>query len=273
MAHEEFLAEVGKAGEAGAFFTDTHAHIHMKPLSEEPDAVLKRAADNFVKRVVTVGIDLADSRRAKAMSEAHDSVFFTAGVHPHDAAQFEFSQLAEFEKILESEKALAIGEIGLDYYYDHSPRERQKEVFLTFLDLAKTLGKPVVIHNRDSSADCVEILDSVLRGRDRNGIIHCFSGDTDLLRWALDNGFYISYAGPVTFEKSDDLRATLQYVPLDRLFIETDCPYLAPNPYRGKTNEPANVVYNAEEICKIKNIGLVDFALQMERNYTQLFGN
>lgn len=271
IPHNEFLAELKSVLEAGHTFTDTHAHIHFPPLSDDLDSVITRAEENGVKRMITVGIDLADSLKAREVSGRYDNVFFTAGVHPHDAAEFDLSQIDQFEKILSDKKALAIGEIGLDYYRNHSPADRQKEVFLTFLDMAVSLNKPVVIHNRDASADCVDIMNSVIKGREKNGIIHCFSGDKGLLKWALDNGFYISYAGPVTYQSSADLRDTVKYVPADRVFVETDCPYLTPSPYRGHTNEPANVVYTAKEICEINDINLADFAVQLEKNYTQLF--
>lgn len=268
-AHEEFLTQLKEAGKTGAFFTDTHAHIHMAPLYEDMAGVVKRAGENFVKRIVTIGTDINDSRLAKRAAEMFDNVFFTVGVHPHEAK--DFTHLSEFEEIIKHPKCIAVGEIGLDYYYDHSPRELQKSVFRTFLELAVQYNKPVVIHNRDSAEDCVSVLDSVVSGRDRNGIIHCFSGDEILLRWALDNGFYISYAGPVTYAKSDALRDTVNYVPLDRLLTETDSPYLSPMPFRGRTNEPANTVYNAYEISIIKGVNLYETAVQLEKNYTQLF--
>lgn len=273
IPHREFLTELSEAVSGGAFFTDTHAHIHFSPLSDELDDVIKRAEENGVRRIVTVGIDHRDSLAAQTVAGTYSNVFFSAGVHPHDAAEFTSAQIADFEKILADPNAIAIGEIGLDYYRDHSPRDRQKEVFLIFLDMAVSLNKPVIIHSREASGDCIDVMNSVIKGRDRNGIIHCYDGNRDMLRWALDNGFYISYAGPVTYDKSEELRDTVNYVPLDRLFIETDCPYLSPAPYRGKTNEPANVVYTAKEICGIKNIQMQDFAVQLEQNYTQLFGN
>jgi TatD DNase family protein len=272
IVHAEFLDELKSALENGAVFTDTHAHIHFPPLSDDTAGVMARAAENGVKRMVTVGIDLKDSLAAQKMSRMHDNVFFTAGVHPHDAAEFTSAQIADFEEILSDKKALAVGEIGLDYFRDHSPRDRQREVFLIFLDMAVSLGKPVVIHNRDASADCISVMDSVVKGREKNGIIHCYDGSRDMLKWALDNGFYISYAGPVTYAKAEELRDTVNYVPLDRLFIETDCPYLTPSPFRGKTNEPSLVVYTAHEICRLKNIGLAELASVLEQNFNTLFG-
>jgi len=272
IVHNEFLAKLNNAVAGGTTFTDTHAHIHFSPLSAELSDVIKRASDNGVNRIVTVGIDLADSKKAKAVSEKHDNIFFTAGVHPHDASNFTLAQIAEFEALIVSPKAIAIGEIGLDYFRNHSPHDRQKEVFLTFLDMAVAHNKPVVIHNRDASKDCIDVMDSVVKGRENNGIIHCYNGDRDMLRWALDNGFYISYAGPVTYGKSEELRDTVKYVPLDRIFIETDCPYLSPSPFRGRTNEPAHVVYTANEICEIIDIEIEELAVQLEKNYTQLFG-
>lgn len=270
--HKEFLSELEEAGRSGATFTDSHAHIHFSPLKDELEEVLQRASDNYVNRIVTIGIDLKDSIAAKNISEKSDKIFFAAGVHPHDSEGFSISQIAQFEELIKHPKNIAIGEIGLDYYRNHSPHDVQKDVFLTFLDMAVAFEKPVVIHNRDASKDCIDVMNSVVKGRDKNGIIHCYNGDMDVMRWALDNGFYISYAGPVTYSKSEELRDTLRYVPLDRLFIETDCPYLTPMPYRGKTNEPSLVVYTAKEICENKGVNLSELAVQLEHNYTQLFG-
>lgn len=270
--HYQFLAELKAAGEAGAFFTDSHAHIHMEPLSGDMEGVISRADENCVRRIVTIGCGLEDSLLAQKAAETHDRVLFAAGVHPHDSEKIDIVDATKsFHEIFTHPKCIAIGEIGLDYFYDLSPRDVQQNVFRHFLQLAKEYKKPVVIHNRDSAEDCVRILNDEVRGRDRNGIIHCFSGDVDLLRWALDNGFYISYAGPVTYSKSDDLRATLEYVPLDRLLVETDSPYLSPMPFRGKTNEPANTVYNALEISIIKSVNLYEFAVQLEKNFNTLF--
>jgi TatD DNase family protein len=270
--HHQFLRELKAAGEAGAFFTDSHAHIHMQPLAEDMEGVLKRADENFVRRIVTIGCGLEDSLLAQKAAESHENVFFAAGIHPHDSSEAgDVSDVTKgFGSLFAHPKCIAIGEIGLDYFYDLSPRDVQQKVFRHFLQLAKEYKKPVVIHNRDSAEDCVRILNDELKGRDRNGIIHCFSGDIELMRWALDNGFYISYAGPVTYSKSDDLRATLEYVPVDRLLVETDSPYLSPMPYRGKTNEPANTVYNAHEISTIKGMNLYEFAVQLEKNYINL---
>jgi len=273
ILHNEFLESLSEALAKGAIFTDSHAHIHFSPLSDELDNVIDRARENGVNRIVTVGIDLADSRKAKAVSAKYENVFYTAGIHPHDASEFTITQISDFEAMLADPKCIAVGEIGLDYYRNHSPHDKQKQVFLTFLDMALANNKPVIIHNRDASKDCIEVLESMMKGRERNGIIHCYNGDRDMMKWALDNGFYISYAGPVTYDKSEELRSTVKYVPADRLLIETDSPYLTPAPFRGKTNEPAHVVYCANEICNINNTTLYDFAVQLEYNYTQLFGN
>ncbi len=270
QAHQNFLKELRELGEKSAFFTDSHAHIHMSPLLEDTDGVIMRASENCVKRIITIGTDINDSVLAMQTAEKYENVFFAAGVHPHEAKGFS-GNVSEFSELITHPKCLAIGEIGLDYYYDLSPREIQQNVFRSFLELAVEYKKPVVIHNRDSADDCVAVMDSVIRGRERNGIIHCFSGDITLLRWALDNGFYISYAGPVTYNKSQELRDTLQYVPMDRLLTETDSPYLSPMPFRGKTNEPANTVYNALEISTIKGVNLYETAVQLEENYIQLF--
>lgn len=270
-AYEQFLNDLKEAGDKGAFFTDTHSHIHMDEFLCCVDDVVARAADNCVRRIITVGTELDDSRMAMNVAMPRDNVFFAVGVHPHESETFAEESIAEFKKMLAEPKCLAIGEIGLDYFYDLSPKDSQKKIFRRFLELAVETDKPVIIHNRDSAEDCVEILNDVVKGRDRNGIIHCFSGDMNLLRWALDNGFYISYAGPVTYNRSDELRETIKYVPADRLLTETDCPYLAPMPFRGKQNEPAYCVFNALEISLIKGMNLYEIALQLEENYHNLF--
>lgn len=269
--YEQFMNELKQTGEAGAFFTDTHSHIHMDEFLCCVDDVVKRAADNYVRRIITVGTELDDSRMAMNVAEPRDNVYFAVGVHPHESESFTEDSIAEFKTMLAHKKCLAVGEIGLDYYYDLSPKDTQKKIFRRFLELAVEHNKPVIIHNRDSADDCVEIMNDVIKGRDKSGIIHCFSGDMNLLRWALDNGFYISYAGPVTYSKSDDLRETIKYVPSDRLLTETDCPYLAPMPFRGKQNEPGYSVFNAYEISLIKGVNLYEIALQLEENLNNLF--
>lgn len=267
-----FLEEINALSKEGIFFTDTHAHIHFDSHFDDVDSLLVQARENGVNRVVTVGIDYEDSVKALALAKQYDNVFATVGVHPHDAKNFSINTISNFESMLTDKKVIAVGEIGLDYYRNHSPKDIQKEVFLTFLNMAISNNKPVVLHNRDASTDCISVMDTVDFKLDNPGIVHCFNGDREILKWALDKGFMISYAGPVTYSKADGLRDTVRYVPLDRLLIETDCPYLTPSPYRGRTNEPGYVAFTAYAISRIKEISVLQLAEQLERNFDDLFG-
>jgi len=267
-AHQNYLAEIRKLEPC---FTDTHAHVHFKGMADNIENILNNCKEHRVKRFCTVGIELEDSRKALEMAKKYENIYAVLGVHPHDSADFKYETLSEFEKMLSHEKAIAVGEIGLDFYRNHSPKETQEQVFNTFLDLAITKELPVVIHNRDATENTIAILNNMVKSRDRNGIIHCFNGDMNMLKWALDNNFYLSFAGPVTYKKSDELRESLKYVPLDRLFIETDCPYLSPMPYRGKENEPAYVIYTAKTVAEIKGVSLKELADQLEINFKTLF--
>ncbi|MEF3255586.1 MAG: TatD family hydrolase [Deferribacterales bacterium] len=264
-----FITELEAVASSGYFFTDTHAHFHFNEF-EEIENFLRNCRKFNVGRVLTVGIDLEDSFKAKELSDGVDIVYYTVGFHPHDAGKFSDDVLIEFQKVIGDGKMLAVGEIGLDFYRNLSPVDQQIKVFEKMLEFARINGKPVIIHNREASDKVSEVIDSVLDADERIGIIHCFNGDRRFLRWALDKGFYISYAGPVTFKKEYELRDTLNYVPLDRLFIETDCPYLSPTPKRGKLNEPANVVFNAYTIKQVKNVSTLKLAEILENNFKLL---
>lgn len=268
----QFMEDIRTLSQEGVFFTDTHAHVHFEPAASDMTGVIERAKANAVNRMVTVGIDVADSISAVKLARKFENVYATVGVHPHDAKAFMYSDLGIVEELLTDSKVLAVGEIGLDYFRNHSPKDVQKDVFLTFLDVAISNHKPVVIHNRDATDDCMAVMDSVEFKLDIPGIIHCYNGDREMLKWALDKGFMISYAGPITYSKAEDLRETATYVPMDRLFIETDCPYLTPSPYRGRVNEPANVIYTAYTISRIKKINMIQLAEQLEQNFQKTFG-
>lgn len=268
--HRVFL---DKLAGLDSFFTDSHAHIHMQPLSDDAEAVLARAAEHKIGRIVTIGIDVEDSGRAVQFAAKYENVYASVGVHPHDTSGFPADGIDSLRELLKAPKVIALGEIGLDFYYDHSPRETQEKCFASLLGLANDTGTPVIIHNRDSTARLIEILEAELPVREKSGIIHCFSGDTDLLRYALDKGFYISYAGVVTYPKSEELRRTLEFVPRDRLLIETDAPYLTPAPYRGRTNEPAYTAYTAETVAAELGMSLMETAELLENNFQSLFGD
>ncbi|MGB9731410.1 MULTISPECIES: TatD family hydrolase [Calditerrivibrio] len=266
-----FQDELKFIRESGLFFTDTHAHLHFEEF-KDIDRFVESALENAVKRIVTIGIDLDDSIKAKEISEKYKNIYYTLGFHPHDAKKFSKDLLVEFQKYVTDRKMLAVGEIGLDFYRNLSDIEVQIKVFEYMLEFARINRKPVIIHNRDASDKVSEVIDSILDVDERIGIIHCFNGDKKFLKWALDKGFFISYAGPITFKKEDELRGTLKYVPIDRVFVETDCPYLTPSPMRGKMNEPAYVVFNAYTISRVKDISLFKLAEVIEKSFLNLFG-
>lgn len=268
--HKEFMESLSQLE---GFFTDSHAHIHFSPLADDAEGVLQRAAEHKVKRILTIGTDIEDSIKAVEFAAKHENVYAAAGVHPHDVKDFPPDGILTLKSLLKRPKVLALGEVGLDFYYDNSPRKIQESALASFLNLAAEENMPVIIHNRDSTERMIEVLKAELPMREKNGIIHCFSGDTDLLRFALDHGFYISYAGVVTYPKSDGLRDTLKYVPKDRLLIETDSPFLSPMPYRGKTNEPAYTAYTAETTALELGISLDELADILESNFQTLFGD
>lgn len=254
------------------FFTDTHAHIHMPPLKNEESDVVQRAAAAGVKRIVTVGIDLENSRDALKTAEKYPNVYATVGVHPHDCESYKDSHYKEYLKLAANKKTLAIGEIGLDFYRDRAPRDVQEKVFAKMLELSLVAEKPVVIHNRDSGERCVKILESYLGGgKSLGGILHCFNGEQIMMDWALNNNFYLSFAGQLTYKSAEIIRDALKTAPIDRILIETDCPYLAPEPKRGKTNEPANLVYTADYTAFLLGIETEDFAEILENNFCKLY--
>ena len=247
---------------------DTHAHLHDPWIGDDLPEVMSRATDAGVERIVTIGCSLEDSRNALAVAEQYAQVWATIGVHPHDAKDWNTEIESEFKRMAAHPKVVAIGEIGLDFYRNLSPHEDQYAAFKAQLTLADELNLPVVIHSRDAHEECYGVLSEwaqspsppAPRGemsrRDRGGlpigIIHCFSGDADLAHRYHDLGFLISFAGPVTYPKNDALREAAASLPLEAIVVETDCPYLSPQPRRGKRNEPANVRFTAEQIAEVR---------------------
>ncbi|MBQ2701123.1 MAG: TatD family hydrolase [Clostridia bacterium] len=233
---------------------DTHCHIDDERFNEDRDEALARMAENCVSRAVIVGSDMATSQSAVDFANAHEGFYAAVGVHPHEAKYFKRDDLATIGKWFETEKkVVALGEIGLDYYYDLSPRDVQREVFMTQLDWAWEHDKPVIFHIRDAHGDILDLLRS-RKEKLPSGIIHCFSGSWECAKEYLKMGFYISFAGPLTFKKAPNLWETAQKAPLDRLLIETDSPYLTPVPFRGKRNEPGYVRFVAEKLAELRGL-------------------
>ncbi len=231
---------------------DTHCHLDDEKFDEDREEAYLRMADAGVRRCVCVGSDLATSRRSLAFARAHEGVYAAVGVHPHEAKDAPAGYLDELTRLLDEKEAVALGEIGLDYYYDFSPRDVQKKVLAEQVDLAVKLNVPVIFHIRDAHGDMIDFFRS--RKTLPGGIIHCFSGSAETAREYGKMGFYISFAGPLTFKKAPHLWEAAKAVPLDRLLVETDSPYLAPEPKRGRRNEPANVVWVLKKLAELREI-------------------
>lgn len=248
---------------------DSHAHIDDDRFDSDRDEILARAAAAGVERIINIGADMESSARSLTLAEKYPAIFATVGMHPHDAKQMQEADYSKLIDWLRHPKVVAIGEIGLDYHYDLSPRSVQKEVFLRQLDIARQTGKPFVIHERESHGDMLDIIKTVARGLE--GVFHCFSGSVETAREYLKMGFYISIAGPVTFPKSVKTKEVAKFVPLDRLLLETDAPYLTPHPFRGRRNEPAYVRLVAEEVAALRNIPVTDLIQATGENARRLF--
>jgi TatD DNase family protein len=248
---------------------DTHCHLDMREFDADREEVIRRARDAGVEALLTVGADREGSIRAMEIAGQYDFVYASVGVHPHDAKDFTehmYSDLIEWSK---KQKVVAIGETGLDYHYDHSPREVQQEVFRQHLRLARETGLPVIIHSREAKEDTLRIL---RESGVNSGVLHCFSGDAAMAEEAMEMGFYISLAGPVTFKKAAGLREIARIVPDDYLLTETDAPYLSPEPFRGKRNEPAFMEYTLRHIAALRAISYDDAARITTLNAKRLFG-
>ncbi len=255
---------------------DTHAHLHAKQFDEDRDVVIERMREAGITDVVTIGTDVLASRAAIELAEQHDDIWATVGVDPHEVARFTDATLDELRELARSSQVVAIGEVGLDYYWDEAPHDVQAEVFGRQLELARTLDLPVVIHNREAHTDTLAVLRDWAkhhpwRGERPLGVLHCFSGDVDMALAAIEIGFMISLAGPVTFQNAKKPVAVAGAVPLDWLVVETDAPYLAPHPHRGKRNEPAYVRLTARRIAEIRNVPPKTVAEATSANSRTLF--
>lgn len=245
---------------------DTHCHLGAAAFDGDREAVMARALETL-EWLVVVGDDLETSRAAIMMTR--DRVYAAVGIHPHDATDLDAAALEALRVLASDPGIVAIGEIGLDYHYEHAPRGCQKEALGAQLDLAHDLALPVVVHCRDAYDDMTEILEAYYQGL-RGGVMHCFSGDVAFAERCLAWGFYISFAGNVTFPKAGSLREVALAVPMDRLLVETDSPYLAPQPVRGKRCEPAYVEHTARLIARLKRIPFDQFARQTTANAERL---
>jgi TatD DNase family protein len=248
---------------------DTHCHVHDARFDEDREQVLERARAAGVSAMIGIGCDLETTTRAQVLSSIHPDLYFSAGFHPHEAKLAGADFIAELSNFAKDPKCVAIGECGLDYYYDHSPHEIQHEVFAAQARLAAQLKKPLVIHVRDAFDDCLDILKPVHNLGPV--VIHCFTGSLEIAKRIVDLGYYISISGIVTFKNPGELDQVVKYAPLERLLVETDSPYLAPLPHRGKRNEPAYVVKVVEKIAELRSIPFEDAAKALTHNARHVF--
>ncbi len=249
---------------------DTHVHLNLDAYDRDRDSVIRRARDAGVGIMVNVGFDLATSRASIDLACRHDLVYASVGLHPHDAGKLDDELLAEFERLASHPKVVAIGETGLDYYRDLSPRDDQRRAFVAQIGLAKKLDLPLIIHNRDALADVIEIVDDEDAGSG-GGVMHCFPGDAEYARAVVERGFHVGIGGPVTYSARGRLVEVARTVPRSRLLLETDAPWLPPKPHRGKRNEPSYVAHVAEAIAEIRSVDVADLGRTTTGNATRLF--
>lgn len=250
---------------------DTHVHLNVQAFDEDRHEVIERARENGIRRMINVGFNRETIPSSIALAEQYDFIYSTVGWHPTDAKDMTQDDLAWIESLCRHEKVVAIGEIGLDYYWDTSPKDVQARVFREQIRLARKLGMPIVIHNRDAHHDVVQILREE-KAAEVGGVMHCYSGSWETAQMCLDMNFYISFGGPVTFKNAKQPKEVLEKVPLERLLIETDAPFLAPHPYRGKRNESSYVRLVAETAAQIKGISLEELAEITSKNAVSIFG-
>jgi TatD DNase family protein len=249
---------------------DTHAHLHFPDFMTDFDEMMTRARAAGVRRMVTIGTDAETSRAAVAIAERDPDVWASVGLHPHDAESGDEALFAELERLAGSPRVVALGEMGLDFFRNLSPRPVQETAFRRQIALARALRKPVLVHCRDAYAETLALL-AEEGVKDVGGIMHCFSGDVEIARRCLDLGLLVSLAGPVTYPNARALPDVARFVPADRLVVETDCPYLPPQPYRGKRNEPSYLVITAARVADLRKESIDELGPRMAENARRLF--
>jgi len=251
---------------------DSHAHLDYPQLSEDLPGVLERAKQAGVEAVISIGVKLSTADKPRQIAETYDNVFFSVGIHPHEAANEPLAcDTGSILALAEHPKCVAIGEAGLDYFYDHAPRALQADSFRAQIAVARTLGLPIIVHARDADDDIIDIIEEEFRKGPFKGVLHCFSSGRRLAERALDIGFYISFSGILTFKSAKELQEIATIIPDDRLLVETDSPYLAPVPHRGKSNEPAYTLHTLEKLAELRGEDLIQMAIRTKENTLSLF--
>ncbi|MDU9047407.1 MAG: TatD family hydrolase [Candidatus Electrothrix sp. Rat3] len=255
---------------SGYGLIDSHCHLDMETGQDAVDDIIRSAEQCRVHTIITIGIDLASSQRAVELATTYPGVYASVGIHPHSAEEGDDAVYQQLKELATSKKVVAYGEIGLDYAKQYAPVERQRVEFSRQLELAKELELPVIIHDREAHEDTVHIIKEQ-GASPTSGVMHCFSGDMAFARQVLDLGLYISIPGIVTFKNASDLQKVAQNIPLDRILLETDGPFLAPVPFRGKRNRPEYLLYTAAMVAELRGISIDEVARQTSRNTKQLF--
>ena len=251
-------------------FIDSHAHIQLSQFNTDRNAVLTRAQEASVTSILIIGFDLETSLSAVELAEKHENLFATVGMHPHDAKDLTQDVLNTFRDLLNHPKVISLGEIGLDYFRNLSPRSVQKDAFEKQLDVAEEMEMPIIVHNRDAYMDILPILEA--RQGQIQGVLHCFTGDVELMQKSVEIGLHIGIGGIVTYPNAKDVQAVAREVPSDRLLIETDCPWLTPQFRRGKRNEPSYVRAVAEKIAELRHTTIESIGEITTNNFKSLFG-
>ena len=258
-------------------FIDSHCHLFYEDYKEDLPAVLKRAEDAGVQRFIVPATNHETARRAVDLAEQYDSIYACVGFHPLDLEHYSEENLASVEQLLSHPKVVAVGEIGIDYFYDTSPRDFQREIFAMQIDIAAKHGLPIVVHTRDSVQDAVDIVVAAVhkhpqwRDKGKRGVFHCFTGSADQATTLFDHRFLVSYPGPITFKKNDVMAQTLGEIGIENIMVETDSPYLTPVPYRGKRNEPSYIPLIARKISEILSIPVEEVEKKTTENVYSLF--
>lgn len=251
---------------------DSHAHLDYPQLADDLPAVLARAGQAGVDRVITIGVKLSTADRPRRIAETYDNVWFSAGIHPHEAGNE--PQACDVDAILaaaDHPRCVAIGEAGLDYHYDYAPRDRQADSFRAQIKAARTLGLPIIVHAREADGDIADIIEDEIAKGTFTGVLHCFSSGAELARRALDVGFYVSFSGILTFKSAETIQQVARTAPEDRILVETDAPFLAPVPMRGKSNEPAFTSHTLAKLADLRGTSVDDMASRTRANTLRLF--
>ena len=250
---------------------DSHCHLNFPQFKDKLDEIVNRALDKGVSKMLTISTKLNEISNLEDISKAYSEVYNSVGVHPHECKNYKDLCLEDLLKYTKNPKCIGIGESGLDFYYENSPKELQIELFKIHIEAARKSFLPLIVHTRAADSETIEILQNEMKRGRFTGLIHCFSTSQELAESAIDLGLYISLSGIITFNKSNELRNIIKELPVDRLLVETDAPYLAPEPYRGKCNEPAYVIKTAQFISNLLGISFESFAKQTTNNFYKLF--